>query len=41
MVFFEEEIEKRTGGRIQVENYFSGVLGNERDVMDMVVTGVL
>ena len=41
MVFFKEELEKRTGGRIQVENYFSGVLGNERDVMDMVATGVL
>ena len=41
MVFFEEELEKRTGGRIQVETYFSGVLGIERDVMDMVATGVL
>ena len=41
MVFFEEELESRTNGRIQVENYFSGVLGNERDFMDMVATGVL
>ena len=41
MVFFEDELEKRTGGRIQVEAYFSGVLGIERDVMDMVATGVL
>jgi len=41
MIFFEEEIEKRTSGRIQVETYFSGVLGIERDVMDMVATGVL
>ena len=41
MVFFEQELERRTGGRIQVENYFSGVLGRERDVMDMVATGVL
>ncbi len=41
MVFFEQELERRTGGRLQVENYFSGVLGNERELMDMVATGVL
>ena len=41
MVFFEEELEKRTGGRIQVENYFSALLGNEREVMDMVATGAV
>ena len=28
MVFFEQGVERRTGGRLQVENYFSGVLGN-------------
>jgi C4-dicarboxylate-binding protein DctP len=41
MRFFEKEIEHRTSGRIEVENYFSGVLGNERELMDMVATGVL
>ena len=41
MQFFERELELRTGGRIEVENYFSGVLGGERDLMDMVATGVL
>ena len=41
MLHFEREIELRTEGRIQVENYFSGVLGNEREMMDMVATGVL
>ena len=41
MLFFKEELEKRTGGRISVENYFSGTLGNEREMMDMVATGVL
>lgn len=41
MVFFERELEKRTGGRIEVENYFSGTLGGERELMDMVATGVL
>ena len=41
MVFFEQELERRTGGRIQVENYFSGLLGNERELMDLVATGVL
>ena len=41
MVFFKDELERRTGGRITVENYFSGVLGNEREMMDMVATGVI
>ena len=41
MLFFEEELESRTGGRITVENFFSGTLGNEREMMDMVATGVL
>ncbi len=41
MLFLEKELEKRTGGRIQVELYFGGVLGNERELMDFVATGVL
>jgi tripartite ATP-independent transporter DctP family solute receptor len=41
MLFFEEELEARSGGRIRVENYFSGTLGSEREMMDMVATGVL
>jgi len=41
MQFFEQQLEEKTGGRIQVENYFSGVLGSEREMMDMVATGVL
>ncbi len=41
MVFFEEELEQRSDGRIQVENYFSAVLGTEFEILDMVVTGVL
>lgn len=41
MEFFERELERRTGGRIEVENYFSGVLGGERELMDMVAAGVL
>ena len=41
MVFFERELEKRTNGRIRVENYFSATLGSERETMDMVATGVL
>ena len=41
MEFFERELERRTGGRIEVENYFSGVLRGERELMDMVATGVL
>ncbi len=41
MIFFEEQLEQRSAGRISVELYFSGVLGSEREMMDMVATGVL
>lgn len=41
MLFFEEQLEARSDGRIRVENYFSGTLGSEREMMDMVATGVL
>lgn len=41
MLFMKRELEKRTGGRIRVELYFGGVLGNERELMDFVATGVL
>jgi C4-dicarboxylate-binding protein DctP len=41
MIFFETELEKRSGGRIRVENYFGAVLGTEREMMDMVAMGTL
>ncbi|MCH8012958.1 MAG: TRAP transporter substrate-binding protein [Candidatus Marinimicrobia bacterium] len=41
MIFFKAKVEKRTNGRIQVENYFSAVLGTEFELQDMVATGVL
>ena len=41
MIFFKEELEKRTHGRIKVELYFSAVLGTEFEVQDMVATGAL
>jgi C4-dicarboxylate-binding protein DctP len=41
MVFFKDELDKRTDGRIRVENYFSATLGSEREMMDMVATGAL
>ena len=41
MRFFESELEERTDGRIQVELYLGGVLGNERELMDLVATGAL
>jgi C4-dicarboxylate-binding protein DctP len=41
MVFFKEEVEKRTNNRIKVELYFSAVLGTEFEVQDMVATGAL
>ena len=39
MEFFKEQLEKASNGRIKVELYFSGVLGKEADVLDMVATG--
>jgi C4-dicarboxylate-binding protein DctP len=41
MVYFEKELESRSGGRIDVQNYFSAVLGNEREMMDQVTTGLI
>lgn len=41
MVYFEEILEERTGGRIDVENHFGGSLGRERELMDMVALNVL
>ena len=36
MVYFKEELEKRTDGRIKVELYANSLLGNESEMMDMV-----
>ncbi len=41
MIFFKDELERRTNGRIRVENYFAATLGSEREMMDMVATGPL
>ena len=41
MKFFKEELEKRTQGKIKVELFFGGVLGTERELMDLVATGAL
>ena len=41
MIFFKEELENRSNGRIKVELFFGGVIGNERELMDFVQTGVL
>ena len=41
MVYFEEILEERTGGRIAVDNHFGGSLGRERELMDMVALNVL
>jgi C4-dicarboxylate-binding protein DctP len=41
MVYFEEALERRTGGRIRVENYFGGILGTEREMADAVAMGAL
>jgi tripartite ATP-independent transporter DctP family solute receptor len=41
MTFFKQQLEARSAGKIVVENYFSGTLGSEREMMDMVATGVL
>ncbi|SDQ14145.1 TRAP transporter substrate-binding protein [Pseudovibrio sp. Tun.PSC04-5.I4] len=41
MTFFKTELEQRTNGRIEVQNYFSGMLGTEREMMDQLTTGLL
>ena len=41
MIFFKAELEKRTEGRIKVENYFGGTLGTEREMADSVALGAL
>ena len=41
MVFFKEQLEKATAGRISVELYFNGVLGKEAEVLDMVKLGTV
>lgn len=41
MVFFKNTLEKASGGRIKVELYFSGVLGKEAEVLDMVKLGTV
>jgi len=41
MKFFKEQLEKRTDGRIEVQNYFGGILGTEREMADAVATGAL
>ena len=41
MIFFKEELESRTGGKIKVDNYYSAILGTEFEVLDMVATGIL
>jgi C4-dicarboxylate-binding protein DctP len=41
MVFFKNMIEKASQGQIKVELYFSGVLGKEAEVLDMVKQGLV
>ena len=41
MAFFETELEKRTDGRIDVQVYYSAVLGTQREMMDQMLTGAL
>jgi C4-dicarboxylate-binding protein DctP len=41
MVFFKNMLEKASGGQITVELYFSGVLGKEAEVLDMVKLGTV
>lgn len=41
MAYFEQILEDRTAGRIEVDNHFGGTLGRERELMDMVALNVL
>lgn len=39
MVYFKEQLEQKSHGKISVELYFSGVLGKEAEVLEMVKLG--
>ena len=41
MTYFKEQLEAKSGGKIKVELYFSGVLGKEAEVLEMVKLGNL
>lgn len=41
MDFFKSELERRTNGRIKVELFYGGVLGNERELMDFAALGAI
>ena len=41
MLYFQEEIEKRTNGRIKAEIYPNGTMGSEAELMDMVKINVI
>ena len=41
MVFFKNMLERASNGRISVELYFSGVLGKEAEVLEMVKLGTV
>jgi tripartite ATP-independent transporter DctP family solute receptor len=41
MIFFKQKLEKESDGKIKVDLFFSGILGNERELMDLVSTGAL
>lgn len=41
MAFLETELEARSDKRIEVENFFGAALGNEREMMDQVTSGLL
>lgn len=41
MKFFKEELEKRSQGRIKVQNFFGGTLGTEREMADSVAIGAI
>lgn len=41
MIYFKDKLEKETNGEIKVELFFGGILGNERELMDLVSTGAL
>lgn len=41
MIFFKNMLEKASGGQIKVELYFSGVLGKEAEVLEMVKLGTV
>ena len=40
-IYFAEELEKRSGGKIKVKLFFGGTLGKSNEILDLVAKGAV